>query len=96
MPSKLIWTDARDCLLRRLHTEGATWDVIAATLSVSRYTAIERGRRIGARKAPLDHKPLPEDLARDPLPPGHSRTWGVLTHGTVLAGTPYPFPVFGK
>lgn len=25
---------------------------------------------------------------------GHPVTWGLLTAGTVLEGTPYPFPVF--
>jgi hypothetical protein len=96
MRSKLTWTDARDSLLRRLRAEGATWDAIAAALSVSRYTAIERGRRIGAGKPPPEHKPVPEDPARDPLPPGHARSWGVLIAGTVLEGTPYPLPVFDR
>jgi hypothetical protein len=27
-------------------------------------------------------------------PPGHPTSWGLLTDGTVLAGQPYPYPVF--
>ena len=65
MPPKTDWTEARDAQLRRFRAEGATWDVIAAALGVSRYTAIERGRRIGARKPPPEHKPAPEDPGRE-------------------------------
>lgn len=96
MPPKTDWTEARDAQLRRFRAEGATWDVIAAALGVSRYTAIERGRRIGARKPPPEHKPVPEDPGRDSLPPGDPRTWGSLTEGTILAGSPYPLPVFSR
>lgn len=31
---------------------------------------------------------------RPPLPAGHALTWGALIAGTVLEGTPYPFPVW--
>jgi hypothetical protein len=94
MPKKLVWTDAQDTLIRRLRAEGATWDTIAATLGISRWTVIERGRRIGARPPPHEFVPPPEDPARDPLPAGHPRSWGVITAGTVLEDTPYPLPVF--
>lgn len=94
MPPKITWTEAKDAQLRRLRAEGATWNAIAAVLGVSRFTAVERGRRIGApRPAPLP-RPVAEDPAREPLPAGHPRSWGVLIADTVLEGTPYPFPVF--
>jgi len=96
MPIKIHWSEATDAKLRRLRAEGATWDAIATELSISRYTAIERGRRIGAPRPPPEHKPAPEDPGRAPLCPGHPRTWGALTEGTVLAGTPYPLPVFDR
>lgn len=41
--------------------------------------------RICGRPGPLD---------RPAMPAGHPVTWGLLTVGTVLEGTPYPFPVF--
>lgn len=96
MPQKLRWTDAQDTQIRRLRSEGASWDAIAAALGLSRWTVIERGRRIGARRPPREFVPPPEDPGRDPLPAGHPRSWGVMTGGTVLEGVPYPLPVFAR
>ena len=50
MPRKLVWTAAQDTQIRRLRAEGASWDTIAAILGFTRWTVIERGRRIGARR----------------------------------------------
>jgi len=94
MPNKLVWTPAQDAMIKRLRAEGATWDVIASTMSVSRFTIIDRGRRIGARRPPPEFRPPPDDLARPPLPAGHPRTWQPLIVGTVLEGSAYPLPVF--
>lgn len=94
MPFKFIWTTAQDTQIRRLRAEGASWDVIAAVLGVSRWSVIERGRRIGARLPPREFIRPPEDPGREPLPAGHPRSWDVLTAGTVLENTPYPLPVF--
>jgi hypothetical protein len=94
MPHKLCWTPAQDALIRRLRAKGATWDAIAAALKVSRFTIIERGRRIGACRPPPELKPPPEDRERPPLPAGHPYCWLVLTEGTVLEGSVYPYPVF--
>jgi len=96
LPQKLRWTDAQDTQIRRLRSEGASWDGIAAVLGLSRWTVIERGRRIGARSPPREFVPPPEDPNRDPLPAGHPRSWDVLTDGTVLEGVPYPLPVFPR
>ena len=94
MPQKHQWTNAEDSQLRRLRAEGATWDAIAAVLHLTRWTVIERGRRIGARRPPPDFVPPPDDPMREPLAAGHPRSWGAITAGTVLEGTPYPLPVF--
>ena len=96
MPRKFSWTEAQDAQIRRLRIEGATWDTIAAMLGLARWTVIERGRRIGARRPPHEFVAPPEDLARDPLPAGHPRSWGVLTAGTVLQDVPYPLPIFPR
>ncbi|MBN8874089.1 MAG: AsnC family protein [Rhodospirillales bacterium] len=96
MPKKIEWTQAQDLQIRRMRAEGASWDAIAAVLGITRWTVIERGRRIGARRPPPDFRPAPESPSRDPLPAGHPRSWGVLTQGTVLEGTPYPMPVFTR
>jgi hypothetical protein len=96
MPVKLTWTAAQDMQIRRLRAEGASWDTIAATLSLTRWTVIERGRRIGARRPPREFVPPPEDPGREPLPAGHPRSWSVITDGTVLEGAPYPLPTFAR
>lgn len=94
MPKKFVWSEAQDAQVRRLRMEGASWDTMAAILGRTRWAIIERGRRIGARPPPREFVPPPEDLARDPLPPGHPRSWNVINAGTVLQDTPYPMPVF--
>jgi hypothetical protein len=94
MPDKLIWTPAQDAKIRQMRAEGATWDAIAAALSVSRFTIIDRGRRIGAIRPPPNMPPVREDPCRPPLPAGHPRTWQPLNEGTVLEGSDYPLPVF--
>lgn len=96
MPTRFHWTEAQDTQIKRLRAEGATWESIAALLGLTRWSVIERGRRIGARRPPRELVHPREDAARDPLPPGHPRSWGVLTAGTVLENTPYPLPVFPR
>lgn len=96
MPKRLVWTEAQDIQIRRLRMEGATWDTVAAVVGLTRWAAIDRGHRIGARPPPRQSVPPPEDPARSPLPAGHPRTWSLLTVGTVLEGTPYPLPVFTR
>jgi hypothetical protein len=94
MPQKLHWTQAQDSQIKRLRAEGASWDVVAAALGMSRWTVIDRGHRIGACRPPRQVLPRPEDSERAPLAAGHPRTWSILTAGTVLEGTPYPLPCF--
>ena len=96
MPNKRLWTDAQDTQLRRLRAEGACWDAIAAALGLTPWATIARGRLIGARLPPPDFVPPPEDPLREPLPAGDPRTWGPITAGTVLEGSPYPLPVFPR
>ncbi len=96
MPRKIEWTAPQDTQIKRMRAEGKSWDSIAAVLGVTRWTAIERGRRIGARRPPPGFVPEPDSPTRDTLPPGDPRTWGPLTQGTLLEGTPYPMPVFRR
>lgn len=97
MPQKIRWTEAADALLVRLrHQEGASWDRIAGALGVSRNAALERGRRLHVllpeRAAPAAAR---DERDRPALPPGHPASWGALIAGTVLEGTPYPWPIPG-
>lgn len=94
MPTKLVWTAPADARLRRMRAEGATWDRIAAALGLSRYTVIERGRRIGATRPPqiplaADETAFLQDRRREPLRAGHPVAWALLTDGTSLEGSRY-------
>lgn len=53
---------------------------------------VPRGASVGRRLHRIMGRPGPED--RPALAAGHPVSWGLLTAGTVLDGTPYPFPVF--
>lgn len=99
MPTKRPWTQAQDETIRRTRRDGATWDAIATALGTSRNAVIERGRRIGARRAPpppadpaADAQAALRDPAREPMPPGHPVAWGAITAGTSLDGHAYPWP----
>jgi hypothetical protein len=91
MPPPLQWNPNADGMIHQLRLAGATWDEIAVPLGVSRWSAIARGRRIGAL-APERPRALPVDPAREPLGVGHALSWAVLTEGTLLDGTSYPWP----
>lgn len=96
MPRKHYWTPAEDEVLRVHRANRQSWDEIAAALGISRSTARDRGRAIGARRpTPGRPGPDPEMLAdpnRDPLAAGHPIAWAVLTEGTTLAGAASPWP----
>ena len=92
MPKKIEWTAAQDSKIKRMRAESASWDNISAAIGVTRWTVIERGRRIGARLPPPDFQPRPEDPDRPALPPGHQETWGVINKGLSLEGMAYPMP----
>ena len=92
MPRKLVWTDAQDMQIRRYRAEGASWDTIAAILGVTRWTAIERARRLGVRSPLPGTIPSEPDPDRPAMPAGAPNTWGAITRGTVLEGLLYPIP----
>ena len=93
-PSRPPWTEATDAQLRRLRTEGAGWDDIARTLGRDLDDVAARARTLGAKPPPVDGAICPDDPTREPLPPGHPRTWAPLIAGTLLEGTEYPLPFF--
>jgi hypothetical protein len=92
MPKRIEWTEVQDMKIKRMRAENASWDSIAVAVGVTRWTVIERGRRLGARLPPADSEPRREDPERSPLPPGHKATWDVIIHGTCLEGLSYPIP----
>jgi hypothetical protein len=92
MPKRIEWTAAQDLKIKRMRAESASWDSIAVAVGVTRWTVIERGRRLGARLPPPDFEPRLGDPDRPALPPGHPETWGIINKGISLEGMPYPIP----
>jgi len=93
VPKRIEWTEVQDTKIKRMRAESASWDTIAEAVGVTRWTVIERGRRLGARLPPPDFQPPLEDPERPALASGHNETWGIITRGTSLEGMPYPIPV---
>jgi hypothetical protein len=92
MNRKAIWTQGQDTQIRRLRTEGATWDVIAAVLGLARCTIIERARILGVEQPPANAATVLDESERAPLPAGHPDTWGAINRGTVLGNTRFRAP----
>jgi hypothetical protein len=92
MPRKTVWTEGQDTQIRRLRTEGATWDIIALALGLTRWTVIERARSIGAERRPPNAVTVVDESDREPLPAGHAESWGAINRGTGLEGVPFPTP----
>jgi hypothetical protein len=92
VPRKTIWTAGQDSQIRRLRTEGASWDVIALALGLARWTVIERARRLGVERPPANAAAVLDESDRAPLPAGHSDSWGAINRGTGLKGVPFRTP----
>lgn len=96
MPRKHYWTPAQDDTLRAHRARRQSWDEIAASLGVSRSTARDRGRAIGATRPQATSQVQVADMLadpnREPLPAGHPIAWEVLTEGTLLGGSASPWP----
>jgi hypothetical protein len=92
MPRKTVWTEGQDTQIRRLRTEGATWDVIALALGLTRWTVIERARAIGAERPPANAVAVLDESGREPLPAGHVESWGAINRGTSLEDVPFQTP----
>ena len=92
MPRKTVWTEGQDTQIRRLRTEGASWDVIALALGLARWTVIERARAIGAERLPPNAVTVLDESDREPLPAGHAESWGAINRGTGLEDVPFRTP----
>ena len=92
MPRKAVWTPGQDTQIRRLRTEGASWDVIGLTLGLARWTVIERARAIGAERPPVNAVAELDESDRAPLPAGHPDTWGAINRETELENVPFRAP----
>ena len=95
MRAHVRWTPEMDDRLRMLRSGGMTWDSVAEAMQLGRNTVLERGRKIGARKAPPAPPSVVEEARDRPArQAGHPLTWDLITAGTVLQGEAYPYPVF--
>jgi hypothetical protein len=84
LPRKIIWSEGQDTQIRRLRTEGATWDIIAGQLGLARWTVIERARVLYVVRPPANAVPVMDESMRAPLPAGHAESWGAMNRGTAL------------
>jgi hypothetical protein len=92
MSRKTVWTDGQDTQIRRLRTEGATWDVIARLLGLARCTVVDRARSIGAEHPPAHAAVAFDDPDRASLPSGHVDSWDAINRGTSLSGVGFKIP----
>ena len=92
MPRKTVWTDGQDAQIRRLRTEGASWEVVALALGLARLAVIERAREIGSERAPANAVAFLDESGREPLPAGHPDSWGAINRGTSLENVPFQTP----
>jgi hypothetical protein len=92
MPRKTLWTPGQDSQIRRLRTEGASWDVIAQALSLTRWTVIERARALGAERPPANAVQALAQSDREPLAAGHAASWDAIHRGTSLETVPFRTP----
>lgn len=92
MPKRIDWTEVQDMKIKRMRAERASWDAIAVAVGVTRWTVIERGRRLGARLPPPDFEPPPEDPDRPSLPAGHEATWEASSKGPRWRASPIRSP----
>jgi hypothetical protein len=92
MSRKAVWTEGQDTQIRRLRTEGASWDLIALALGLARWTVIERARVIGVERPPANAVAVLDESDRQPLPAGHPESWGAINRGTSLENLPFQTP----
>lgn len=98
--SRIRWTREADAELARQVAAGASQAAIARAVGVSVLAAENRCRCLGLAwpsvaslrrvPAPAPTAPTPAQRSFDPLPAGHPVSWGAITAGTWLAGSPYP------
>ncbi len=92
MPRNPVWTEGQNTQIRRLRTEGASWEVIALALGLTRWTVVEHARAIGVERPPANAVAVLDEADRQPLPAGHADSWGAINRGTSLEDVPFATP----
>ena len=92
------WRSDQDALLLRLRANQVSWEDVADLVGRNRDGCISRARALGLKKAGdlmLVQQPVKQRLGpQQPKPAGHPASWQAINAGTILAGEPYPLPVF--
>lgn len=78
-----ILTAEQAMTIDRLRKGGMSFEKIAGIIGVSKRTVIRCMDRVPISGIRIDN------VGREPLPPGHPETWGVIVAGTCLAGMEY-------
>ena len=99
VPIRREWSLTDDNRLLAMRAEGMEWSALALAFHATRNSVIARHNRIlrrrGLARGPAiggekrRHSAGPAER-KEPLPPGHPVTWGAITAGTLLEGSPYP------
>ena len=93
MPRERTWATTEDETLRRLRSDGYPWDAIAEQMQISRRVICKRAKVIRIERKTNSTGPKPaaalSDPWRDPLPAGHTVSWGAIVSGTCLDGVEY-------
>ena len=98
MPIPLVWSMGQLGQMQFMRAAGHKWSDISIAVGFSVSTCRQKARSIGCFEIPrpIAVEKLPEINHADAwiCPPGHPVSWGAITAGTILAGEPYPLPVF--
>lgn len=94
MPWKAKLTPAHRPRIDAMRARDMEWTEIADALGVSRSCIARFLEKVPAvadasRLVPGDLPAIPAVETREPYPPGHPETWGVIIRGTVLEGVEY-------
>ena len=95
-----VLTESEMAKFRSMVESGLTSSTISRELRAGyRYIENLREKIYGDKEyglpVPVKEESDIRDLRRGPKPPGDPATWGAITSGTLLEGTPYPYPKGG-
>jgi len=96
-PLRREWVRADDDRLLTLRASGLEWSDVAVAMHITRNAAVARHARVLRRRGLARTGTFRVGPAvpvgqqrKEPLPAGHPESWGAITAGTLLEGSPYP------
>ena len=93
-----VWTEDQDNAVLNRVANGKSQVQLSNEIGVSVWLICQRGQQLARRQPTINQKPVSDHQPdytkmaanRWTLPPGHPITWGAITKGTLLEGSPYP------